>query len=89
MKKYRILTLFFITILLITSMPANVFAAEQNVYPQWQTIDGITTVRCTWYAWQQAYDNTGVALPNFGNAGNWYSAASAAVPVSGCLLPAG
>lgn len=27
---------------------------------------------CTWTAWQLAYDNTGVALPNLGNAGQWY-----------------
>ena len=49
--------------------------AESNPYGKYQTISGVTTVRCTWYAWQQAYDNTGVALPNFGNAKNWYSSA--------------
>lgn len=54
----------------------RVSAAATNPFPQWQTISGVTTVRCTWYAWQQAYDNTGIALPNFGNGGSWYSAAS-------------
>lgn len=51
-------------------------SAASNPYPTSQTINGISTVPCTWYAWQQAYDNTGVALPNFGNAKNWYSSAS-------------
>lgn len=30
---------------------------------------------CTWTAWQLAYDKLGVAMPNFGDAGNWYSRA--------------
>ncbi|MBQ7654661.1 MAG: GBS Bsp-like repeat-containing protein [Clostridia bacterium] len=30
---------------------------------------------CTWWAWQLAYDNTGVALPGWGNAGTWYNSA--------------
>lgn len=30
---------------------------------------------CTWTAWQLAFEKTGVSLPNFGNAGNWYYAA--------------
>lgn len=33
---------------------------------------------CTWSAWQLAYQNTGVALPSFGNAGSWLFSASAA-----------
>ena len=31
---------------------------------------------CTWTAWQLAYDKLGVAMPNFGDAGNWYSRAA-------------
>ena len=30
---------------------------------------------CTWTAWQQAKDNTGVELPKWGNAGTWYDSA--------------
>ncbi len=31
---------------------------------------------CTWSAWQIAYENTGIALPEFGSAGAWmYNAA--------------
>lgn len=68
----RIIIALLTIVLIVTSFTLTVSAAS-NPYGKWQTIDGVTTVRCTWYAWQQAYDNTGVALPNFGNGGNWYS----------------
>ena len=44
-----------------------------NPYGQYQAINGVTTVRCTYYAWQQAYDKTGVALPALGDGGQWYN----------------
>ena len=31
---------------------------------------------CTWSAWQIAYETTGIALPEFGRAGNWMNAAA-------------
>lgn len=31
---------------------------------------------CTWSAWQIAYETTGIALPNFGSAGNWLNKAA-------------
>ena len=49
--------------------------AATNPYGKYQTIGGVTTVRCTWYAWEQAYSNTGAIMPNFGNAKNWYTSA--------------
>jgi len=64
-----------VAVLILISSYVTVFAAE-NPYPYYQTIDGVQTVRCTYYAWQQAYNNTGVALPNFGDAGTWYSDAA-------------
>lgn len=66
-----------ITIMMASLSPLSVSAAS-NPYPSSQTIGGVTTIPCTYYAWQQAYDNTGVAMPNFGNAKNWYSGASSA-----------
>lgn len=33
---------------------------------------------CTWYAWQQAYDKAGVALPGWGNANTWFDYAKKA-----------
>lgn len=32
---------------------------------------------CTWSAWQLAQQYTGISLPDFGSAGNWYSNAAA------------
>ena len=52
-----------------TSLTAG---AASNPFGKWQTINGVTTIRCTYYAWQQAYDNTGVALPMLGNGCQWY-----------------
>ena len=46
------------------------FAAE-NPYPDKQTFNGVTTLPCTYYAWQQAHDRVGVSLPPWGNAGMW------------------
>ena len=46
--------------------------AASNPYPEWQTINGVTTRRCTWYAWKLTYERTGIALPGLGNGGQWY-----------------
>lgn len=35
-------------------------------------------INCTWYAWQQAYDKAGVALPGWGNANTWFEFAKKA-----------
>ncbi len=59
-------------ILLFMDVKLNVFAAT-NPYQKYLSWGGIN---CTWYAWQKAYDTTGVALMGFvGNARDWYSAA--------------
>lgn len=50
--------------------------AASNPYGKTENLYGDTTVRCTWYAWQQAYENTGVALPGWGNAQTWYDSAA-------------
>ena len=52
--------------------------ATSNPYGKYQDLYGVKTVRCTWYAWQQAYDNAGVALPGWGNAQEWYNSAAMA-----------
>lgn len=72
MKKIK---LTFFVLLLFTCIANIQVSAVENPYPTSQTIGGITTIPCTRYAWQQAYDKTGVALPNFGNAVNWYERA--------------
>ena len=52
--------------------------AATNPYGKYQDLYGVTTIRCAWYAWQQAYDNLGVALPGWGNAQTWYNLAAQA-----------
>lgn len=52
--------------------------AETNPYNKMQTIEGVTTVSCTWFAWQEAYEKTGIELPRWGNAVNWYERAKIA-----------
>ena len=70
MKKY-----IFIIICLFFNL--NLVYAN-NPYGKYQQLYGVQTVRCTYYAWQQAYDNTKVEWPNFGNARNWYDNAKKA-----------
>ena len=52
--------------------------AVTNPYGKYQDLYGVKTVRCTWYAWEQAYTNAGVALPGWGNAQTWYNSAAMA-----------
>lgn len=52
--------------------------AATNPYGKYQDLYGVKTVRCTWYAWEQAYTNAGVALPGWGNAQTWYNSAAMA-----------
>ena len=52
--------------------------AATNPYGKYQDLYGVKTVRCTWYAWEQAYINAGVALPGWGNAQTWYNSAAMA-----------
>ncbi len=76
MKK-RLITpaVLFVLILLLTVNATISVSAASNPYPEQHTLMGYPLVNCTWYAWQQVYDNTGVAFPNFGNAINWYTGA--------------
>ncbi len=69
MKKISLFIILFFTFIL------NVYA---NPYGKYQDLYGVKTVRCTWYAWEQAYNNAGVALPGWGNAQEWYNSAAIA-----------
>lgn len=66
MKRFKILFLFVGGLLLCFE---NVFAAT-NPYKKEVSWGGIN---CTWSAWQQTYNRTGVVLPGFGNAKDWYN----------------
>ena len=80
MKK-RLFAILCAVAMLITFMPVLdggfVFAASNPYNKNAKGTDG-NWANCTWWAWQLAYDNTGVALPSWGNAKTWYSSASAA-----------
>ncbi len=72
-SKFRVLAMIICFILLYALILPT--SAASNPYPTSQTFNGVTTIPCTYYAWQQAYDKLGVIMPNFGNAKNWYSRA--------------
>lgn len=72
-------SLIIILLLIIVILPSKVLAIS-NPYSKYETISRTKDkmINCTWYAWQQAYEKKGVALPSFGNAKNWYKKASSA-----------
>ena len=75
MKK-RVMCLFLALMFAVTLVPMTASAAG-NPYPTTQNVDGDAyyEVPCTWFAWQSVYDNQGVAMPGWGNAGNWLNGA--------------
>ena len=59
-----------VLVMLITCLPMTQkqeARAAGNPYGKWQDVNrnGRQEVRCTWFAWQRAYDLTGVALPGW------------------------
>ena len=78
MKKRFISILVLFTLIIGMMFPVCNVSAASNPYPYQHNLtnDGHYVVNCTWYAWQLAYERTGVALPGFGNAGQWYDAAA-------------
>ena len=66
-KMMKILLTLFTSVLFL--IPVNVFAFGNPYYGGYSN--------CTWTAWELAYAATGIAMPNFGNAGNWIGAAAA------------
>ena len=69
---------FLLVLLLFSLLFLPSVEAASNPYGKYQDLYGVKTIRCTWYAWQQAYDNAGVALPGWGNAQTWYNSAAIA-----------
>ena len=68
---------FLLILICFLSFTLSVNAAT-NPYGKYQDLYGVKTVRCTWYTWEQAYINAGVALPGWGNAQTWYNSAAMA-----------
>lgn len=71
MKKILFFLIIFFSFITLSHASANPYGKYQDLY-------GVKTVRCTWYAWQEAYNNVGVALPGWGNAQTWYNLAAQA-----------
>ncbi|MDD6807744.1 MAG: CHAP domain-containing protein [Oscillospiraceae bacterium] len=64
---------FMVLVICIALVPNLCFAhAAYNPYPKSQTINDVTTVPCTYFAWSEAYKNMGVELPMLGDAKGWY-----------------
>lgn len=74
-KMVKMKTVKYILFFLLLNISIIGVEAASNPYGKYQTLYGIKTVRCTWYAWEQAYQYTGVALPGWGNAQTWYNSA--------------
>lgn len=80
-KRFLSVLLVFAMAIFSLVMPTE---AASNPYPKWQNINGWgETVRCTYYAWQQVYDNLGIALPGWGNGGTWLTSATNAGYLTG------
>ena len=58
-------------LLLLITMSLVVIGDVQAAYNPYSS-SGPYGTNCTWYAWQQAYEKAGVALPGWGNAKDWY-----------------
>ncbi len=91
MKKLRqVFALLFVVTMLVLCVPVSASAAT-NPYPMYQDADGdgYQEVRCTYYAWKQAYDRLGVALPGgWGDGGSWLTSAKNAKYDTGTVAKA-
>lgn len=89
-KVFVILLSLVLTIGLIPVTYSRVMAAT-NPYPTSQDVDrdGYYEIPCTRFAWQQVYDNLGIALPAWGNAVNWWQSAKNAGYATGNTPRAG
>ena len=82
-KSLSVLLSVILLLSLFTALPFSAYAAvdeteevgASNPYNYYAKDSSGNWANCTWWAWQLAYDNTGVALPGWGNAGTWYNSA--------------
>ncbi len=78
MKRLKSLLVALMAVICLLPAFAKEASAASNPYPYTQTVGGVVTRPCTWYAWQQAYERLGIALPAWGNAIDWYNNAARA-----------
>ena len=73
-KQMKWINILVIVMMLVFAVNVQSVHAASNPYPATQDVDGDGRyeIPCTRFAWQQVYDNFGVALPAWGNAVNWW-----------------
>lgn len=75
MKYYRLLSMLLFLCIVVTLVPLipTPVAAASNPYPQYNYYNSASDyqIACTWYAWNQVYNRLGIALPAWGNGGQW------------------
>lgn len=78
MKKIKSFLIALMAVVCLLPALTKEASAASNPYPYSQTVGGVKTIPCTWYAWQQTYERLGIALPAWGNAIDWYNNAARA-----------
>lgn len=78
MKRLKSLLVALMAVICLLPALKQEASAASNPYPYTQTVGGVRTIPCTWYAWQQTYERLGIALPAWGNAIDWYNNAARA-----------
>ena len=68
----KVLSVILVFIMLMSTLTIMSSAAS-NPYPINNYNSSGEWSNCTWSVWKLVYDNLGVALPAWGNAGSWYS----------------
>lgn len=69
-KRFFLIASVLFLYLLLMSMTVS---AANNPYPtyNWYNSQEDYQIACTWYAWNQVYTRLGIALPAWGNGGQW------------------
>ena len=77
---HRSFSVFVILCILISIFSATIYAIGSYGVDlssaAYRGLNIYNSPQCTWYCWGRAYEKCSVSLPGFGNANNWYAAAS-------------
>lgn len=87
---YQIICVLICTLIAMGLSGNREVKAADNPYPSTQNVDGDAhyEVPCTWFVWQHIYNNLGIALPQWGNGGQWLSnAANSGYSTGNVALP--
>lgn len=72
MKKLKYLLL----LLIISMLGVNKVFAKSNPYPHYENLGFGDIVNCTWYAWEETKNRTGIELPTWYNVWTWHTKAA-------------